>query len=76
VETQADAVAALERRKNELERRLSEMSTTDARTQLERGAGEPPHPPWAKMTEVKKQIKVLEEEIAVENRLLQGMKKR
>jgi hypothetical protein len=76
VDAQQDTVAAIERRKSELERRLSELSRTDARTQIERDAGEPPHPPWAKMAEVKKQIKTLEEEMYVEKRLLQGMKKR
>ncbi len=78
VGAQQDTVAALERRKNELERRLAEMRLTDARTQPERDAGEPPHPPWAKMAEVTAQIKALEEEVEVYvgKRLLHGMKKR
>ena len=76
VDAQQDTVAALERRKGELERRLSELSQTDARTQIERDGGEPKHAPHAKMTEVRAQIKALRERSTSKSGYLQGMKKR
>ena len=76
VDAQQENLASLERRKTALETQLSQLAGTDARTQVERDAGEPPHPPWSKMWEVKKQIRAIEEQVKLERRLLQGMGKR
>ena len=70
LEEQRATVNSLEDRVNELEQQLDELSHMDGRTQEELDAGEPPHPPWARMLRVKQEITRIREDLSVERRLL------
>jgi hypothetical protein len=71
---QQAAVDAAEKRLSDSERLLDTLEMTDARTAAERAAGEPPHPPWAKVYALKARISELREDVALERRLLKDLK--
>ena len=76
ISRQQGVVASLNKRVADSEQLLARLSTMDARTQEERAAGEPPHPPWSRRLALMQEIKVLREELAVEKRLLSDFEKK
>ena len=72
VENQRATVTSLEDRIKELEQQLEEMSDMDARTQEERDAHEPPHPPYVQMDQVRQELKRTREDLSVERQLLKA----
>ena len=74
--TQRTQVRTLQTRIVELEERLKVLHHRDARTADERAGGEPPHPPWAEIAEVKRTVASLREDLGVEKRILKDLEKR
>ena len=51
---------------------LAQLAVTDARTDVERQGGEPPHPPYAQLDVLQKEVRILEQALEVEQLLLKG----
>lgn len=65
-------VAALQSQKVRLAAQLERLARTDARSDVERAGGEPPHPPYARMSEVQAELGRVREDLALEKRLLEA----
>ena len=53
----------------------SSLLGVDARTDEERVGGEPPHPPWAKINKLDRDITIIREEVSNEDKFLKSLQK-
>jgi chromosome segregation ATPase len=75
VDDQKGAVAAAEKKVDELEAKISKLYEADGRNAEERKAKEPPHPPWRKIEEAKKELESAQEAAGIEKKLLRELEK-
>jgi archaellum component FlaC len=72
LDDQSDKVNSLENQVNDLEQLLEELKQADGRTREERNTGEPPHPPWRRIEQVKQEIESIRDDLSVEKQLLKA----
>jgi hypothetical protein len=73
---QQSVVDGLQDRIDDDQALLAELPSSDGRTADEREAGEPVHPPYARMEELKREVAKLRDDLWVEKELLDDLKKK